>query len=132
MQSVTINTKALKKYRSNENELITHKILSELPFDTVLQIYPNKPGAIQIIKISDRIDGLSFRVDMKKGEKWTKHHCNCIKVILVYKGKLKGLLDNKIAKRNDIIEFNVNKSHEIIALEDSVFYVEFINPEYIL
>lgn len=119
---------AIKKLKSKSNVMVYYKELKEIPSDIEIDYSPNQDKTILCTKISDREDGLSFRVIMTKGTKWEKHHHDCSETLIVWKGCLQGNLNDIIISRGGIMEMNPNTVHEISALEDSIFYVEFKNP----
>jgi len=119
----------METFNSNITLEILYNNIEKIPVDKVIQINNKIYGAIQSTKISHNRKGMSFRVEVKKGEKWKINHQDCDQVILIYKGKLKELTTNTIATRNTFIEFAAGVKHELIAQEDSIFYVEFKNPK---
>lgn len=120
--------KAVEKLKSKENVMVYYKELKNIPCDVEIDYSPKQDKTILCTKISDRKDGISFRVIMTKGTKWEEHHHDCSETLIVWKGALKGNLNNLIISRGGIMEMNPYTVHEISALEDSVFYVEFKNP----
>lgn len=119
---------AVTKLKSKPNVMVTYDELKEIPSDIEIDYSPEQDKSILCTKISDRDDGLSFRVIMTKNTKWEAHHHDCSETLIVWKGVLQGNLNNTIIKRGGILEMNPNLVHEISALEDSIFYVEFKKP----
>lgn len=119
---------ALRKYRNKDKDLITFNDLYELPNNQVLQLYPERPGAVETIKLPSSERDLSFRVNMKQGERWESHIHDCLETILVYKGKLIDHVTNTNISRLYPIVIKSYTDHIVEALEDSIFYVEFKNP----
>lgn len=118
----------IKKLKSKENLMVHYKELKSIPCDVEIDYSPKQDKTILCTKISDRKDGLSFRVIMSEGTKWEQHHHDCSETLIVWKGTLKGNLNNIIISRGGIMEMFANTVHEICAVEDSIFYVEFKNP----
>jgi quercetin dioxygenase-like cupin family protein len=119
---------ALRNFRNKDKTLITFTQLEDLPLNQVMQLYPNKPGSVETIKITSSEKDLSFRVDMKKGEVWESHMHDCLETILVYKGKLLEHITKKEINRLNPIIIKSYTEHIVEALEDCIFYVEFKNP----
>jgi len=124
-----METVAITKLKSIPNVMIKYVELKEIPLDKEIDYSPNQDGTILCTKISDRDDGLSFRVIMKRGTKWEAHHHDCTETLIVWKGALQGNLNNTSIKRGGILEMSAKLIHEIYATEDSIFYVEFKNPQ---
>lgn len=120
---------AVQKFRTAENLIITYDELSKVPINTVIQMYPNNPGAIEYIRItSNTEDSLMFTITMKEGQIWKDHHHNCCEVCVVFKGQLRDLYTGKEAGPAEMLRFKKYDNHSVVALKDSVFYVEFKKP----
>lgn len=122
--------KAVRKFRTKNDVLITFNELKKIPLNTLIQIHPDIPGAIECTRISSvNPDSLMFTVTMKKGEIWEKHHHNCEETCVVYKGKLKDVVTGYEATSAQLLNFSPYQEHYVIAEEDSIFYVEFKKPK---
>lgn len=119
----------IEKYRKRSRELITYEDLISFPINETVEIYPNSPGTIMTTRLNNNIDGLSFRVFMKEGSYWVPHSHDCDETILVYTGEIKENFSGKKVKDLGAVLIKSNTIHSFEALKDTVFYVEFKNPE---
>lgn len=122
---------AIDKLRSEKVLIVTFEELSRTPFDNVEDIYPERPKAITCTRIRnpDNDDTVSFKVCMKAGEEWHNHFHDCKETILIYEGTLYNILSNKQSKSLEVMVIEPYQKHIIKALEDTVFYVEFKDPQ---
>lgn len=120
--------KAVVDFKSSKDVLITYESMVKIPLGVTIQ-YEKIKGLVESTKIARSEKSMSFRVEMKKGQKWRIHHHDCEEVILVFKGSLKGMKSNKIGNINTPVRYDPFFSHEVVAEEDSIFYVEFKNPK---
>ena len=113
----------ISKYANGKGELITFDELKLFVLDKPEMI--DKQG-MHTTKIHETDDSLTFRVEMKKGNKWNLHLHDCWEVIIVYKGQCIDW-ENKMTideKHQAIIK--PNTLHEIECLtEEALLYVEF-------
>lgn len=119
----------IKEYRKEDNNLISFEFLKSFVVNKTVQIYPERKGAIECVRLDTEDNDLSFRVTMKKGEFWNVHYHDCKETLLVYKGKLRDKKTGLIVTRVTPIEIKPYTPHIIEALEDSIFYVEFKDPK---
>lgn len=119
---------AILKFRDPKDVLITFADLEKIPLDEMVEIVPEKPGAIKCTRISSPNDSLMFTVTMKKGEFWENHHHDTYEIILVAKGKLMDENTNIVAEKAQTLTFKPYQTHHVVAKEDCLFYVEFKNP----
>ena len=112
----------------NKNPLISFEELNKIPLNDVIQIVPERPGAIEINGLYTAGDDLTFRVMMKKGEIWNFHTHDCEETILIHKGTLTVSISKKKYTKGSLFKINKKVTHGVEAVEDSVFYVEFTNP----
>lgn len=119
---------AIKKFREEDDLLISFEELSKIPLNKVNQLYPELEGAVEFTRISSNSNNLMFTVSMKKGQLWLKHKHDCVEIILVYKGKLRDLVQDKLVQRAETLVFQKEQPHYVLAEEDSIFYVEFKKP----
>lgn len=119
---------AIKKFRKDDEAFITFEELSKIPINEKTEINVDIPGSIITYRLSNSTEDLSFRVEMIKGQMWTMQSHDCQEIVLMYEGSLKDNVSGKIANRLEFLKFPAYNKHEVIALEDSIFYVEFKNP----
>lgn len=121
---------AVKKFREKDDKLITYEELSKFELNKIEQIRPNKPGAIECIRIStDDPNTLMFTISMQKGEVWEQHHHDCCETCIIFKGELKDELTGYKAGPAQELNFKIGDPHRVIALAYSIFYVQFKKPE---
>ena len=118
----------IDKFKKVESKLITYLEINDLPIGKEIDFSINQDDSILCTRLKDTSKGMSFRVFMKKGTKWENHNHDCDETIIVYNGKLVGLLNNIIIGRGSMIEIPANTKHKIYAEEESEFYVEFKKP----
>tara|TARA_R110000822_G_scaffold73853_19_gene177667 strand:- start:146 stop:532 length:387 start_codon:yes stop_codon:yes gene_type:complete len=121
-------TKAINKYRTARRVLITYEELKDIPLHEVIDIDLEKPGTITCTKISNNDFSQSLRVEMKQESYWSTHYHDCIETILVFTGTLYDHTGDKSIDRYNPAIINKYEDHLIEAVTDSVFYVEFLNP----
>jgi quercetin dioxygenase-like cupin family protein len=110
------------------NSLITFDELSKIPINKVIQILPDKDGAIETTRLFNEKGDLTFRIYMQKDEIWNFHHHDCEEVLIVFKGGLKVSISNKEYYKGQLFKIKKNVRHGVQALVDSIFYVEFKKP----
>lgn len=71
----------------------------------------------------------NFRVEMSKNCKWDTHFHDCEEVIVMYEGVLYNNTSNERIDRLKQLKIDPYTDHSIVALEDSIFYVEFKKPQ---
>ena len=121
---------AIKKFRDKKNLLITYEELGQIPLNVVQPMIKENPEAIECTRItSNNPDTLMFTVSMQKNQVWESHHHDCKELCVVYKGRLREVLKNKVANPAQSLEFEPNQTHFVVAEEPSIFYVEFKKPE---
>jgi ethanolamine utilization protein EutQ (cupin superfamily) len=118
----------IEKFKKIEKKLITYREIENLPLGVEIDFSIPKDNSILCTRLSDTSSGMSFRVVMQSNTKWENHMHDCDETIMVFKGRIKGLLNNIIAGRGSIIEIPKKTYHEIYAEEYSQFYVEFKKP----
>ena len=118
----------IDKFKIIEDNIITFKELNNIKLNKIYYLHKNNKEGIQFTRLMSNNSSLIFTVNMKKGELWEKHYHDCHEVILVFKGKLKNLSNNKFIDRAQTLIIDPFTSHYIMAEEDSIFYVEFKNP----
>lgn len=121
-------SKAIDKFRDEKNNIIYFDQLKDIPLNEEKDINLDRPGSVLTSRIKSSGKDLSFRVNMKKGEKWNIHSHDCNETILMYEGIIVDTITNKTITRLQTIFIPKFQDHEVIALEDSIFYVEFKNP----
>lgn len=125
-------SKAIRKYRDYTNKsdvLIRFEELKEIPVGKTIDIVPESKGAIELERVNTKNNSLRFWVSMKKGEIWREHYHDCAEYIVVYKGLLKDLKNGRIFNRMENLKIKKGVKHNVIAEEDTTFYVEFKSPE---
>lgn len=124
------NVEAIKRFRDEANVLISYNQLKEIPLNNTVQINLEEEGAIECTRISSTSDdNLMFTVTMKKGQRWERHYHDCHETCVVYKGEIKDLISGVSATSAHPLYFKPYEQHYVIAVKDSVFYVEFKKPE---
>lgn len=117
--------RVLNKFRDVKSNLITFEELKEFEIGKIEDINPVKKGGVLCERLHNKGANLMFRVEMLKGERWELHFHDCTEKLLVYKGALKDELTNNIANNSKILSFKPYKEHLVVALVDTIFYVEF-------
>lgn len=120
--------KAVSMFQEMDDTLIKFEDLLEFPTGITFDIDPKDVGSILCTRIVSYSDGISFRVEMINGKFWQLHHHDCIETILMYKGTLIDLLNNRTVVRGQLMEIPANKSHYIKSNGNCIFYVDFKNP----
>lgn len=123
------NIEAINKFRDEKDLLITYAELEKIPLNETIQMIKKSPGAIECIRITSRIENtLMFTVSMKANQVWEQHHHDCDETTIVFRGRLRDILNDKEAGIAESLFYKKKKSHFVVAMEDSVFYVEFKKP----
>lgn len=107
---------------------ITYKELEQMPIGGLVQVIPSNPGAIEVKRIRDTDQGISFKVKMQRGEVWNTDNHEFEEALIVYKGALLDLGSSTEVKRLQGIIISRFESHKVRATVQSIFYVEFVNP----
>jgi quercetin dioxygenase-like cupin family protein len=126
-----MEVKAIDKYRTNRRVLITYDEIKEIPIQFPIDLDIKNPGAILCTKIHETEFSQSFRVEMKQEAYWSTHYHNCLETILVFKGELYDHTNNKAIDKYNPVIIKKYEDHLIESVTDSIFYVEFINPNFI-
>ena len=120
---------AIKKYQGEAKVLITYEELKDIPLQETQDMDVSDPGAVVFTKINENEISQSFRVEMKADNFWNNHYHDCLETIVVYRGHLYNHSREEIIDRYHPTIIKKYEPHLIEATTDSVFYVEFINPE---
>ena len=121
-----VKLKAVNKFQTEDDSLVTFKELAALPLNTYVDFSEDQDESKMCMRIeSNNPDALSFRVIMQEGTFFHPQHHDCTETILVYKGAIVDLNTEKIAIRGAILEFPPFHSHYVKAYAYSEFYVEF-------
>jgi quercetin dioxygenase-like cupin family protein len=121
----------IAKFRTKNKDLISFEELKKISLSKSIQVIPERPGAIVTTRIDSDInkDSLSFRVEMKKGEKWSPHVHDCWEIIVIYKGECIDTISRVKADERTQMFIKPNTLHSIECLsEEAIFYVEFNKP----
>lgn len=114
--------------------LIQYTDLKSLKLDdcidiTLLNFTHYNNSNIIMTKIMSNENSQNFRVEMSKGCKWNTHFHDCIENIVMYEGTLLNMLTNETINRLEKLKIEPYVDHSIEAMEDSIFYVEFVKPQ---
>lgn len=124
---------AIRKFKSSKDLLITYEELEKIPLNVMTQMVSERSGAIESTRISsNNPDTLMFTITMKEGELWDTHHHDCFETCVLFKGELydyRSSTSGKVIGAAGILTFKPFVPHKVIALKDSIFYVEFKNPK---
>jgi len=112
-------------YKQQINKLITYQDLENLPLNLEIDFSPKKDKSILCTRLSNTSSGMTFRVYMSEGTVWEDHYHDCEESLIVFKGRLRGILTNTIIGRGSMIDIPAEVTHRIYAEEESQFYVEF-------
>ena len=120
---------AVKKFRAENDVMITYKELKTIPINVPIPIEKDNPNAGEYIRIpSPNKDSLMFTVTMMAGHFWQLHHHDCRETCLVFKGHLKDHITKQKAGAAQVLTFEGYQPHYVEAKSDSIFYVEFMKP----
>ena len=117
---------AIRKFRGGGSEVVTFDELKKIPLNQPIQISEEK-GKIEAVRLTSNNENLMFSVSILKGERWKMHAHNCTE--LLYRGRLKNLLNGNAINKAQSMFFESYESHHIKAEKDSIFYVEFKKPK---
>lgn len=121
---------AIQKLKDEKTLLVTFDELIKVPFDIDSDIYPERPNAVTCVRIKNKdADRISFRVTMKSGEEWHNHYHDCEENLIMYEGSIYDEVSKDTASRMDTMKLKPYQKHIIKALEDSIFYVEFVKRD---
>lgn len=124
---------AIVKFKSSKNLLITYEELEKIPLNVMYQMVEDRVGAIESTRISSNDPNtLMFTVSMREGEFWDTHHHDCFETCVLFKGELydyRSSVSGKLLGTAGLLTFEPFVSHKVVALKDSIFYVEFKNPK---
>lgn len=115
----------LKKFKSKKPKTISFEELKSFPENETINL---RNDNIQLTRLSNDSEDLSFRIVMKKEEYWETHLHDCKETIILYKGSIADKETEVVMKKLQTIEIEPFVKHRIEALEDSIFYVEFKKP----
>lgn len=120
---------AIERFRDKRSLLISYNQLAETPLNEVIQINEDSHGSIECTRITSNSDNtLIFTVSMKKGQLWESHFHDCFETCVIFKGRLTDTNTGKSAGAAEAIHFGRFTEHHVVAEKDSIFYVEFRNP----
>lgn len=120
--------KVIEDFRTDEPNLISYENLKTFKVGELIDMVEHKPGAIYCTRLPsiNEDKSLSFRVEMKKGERWKPHYHDCLETIVMYKGICIDTISGKVAHKGNQMIIKANTVHEIICETDiAIFYVEF-------
>lgn len=120
-------SEVLSTYRAGEEYSdITFEQLDSIPYNKILDVYPNVTKSVKGIRIDTKSKSLCFRMEIKKGAELLCHkHSDCSEVVLLLSGKMVNLTNGKIVKKYRVMEIPEGELHCLKALEDTVAYIEF-------
>lgn len=95
---------------------------------TLLSFNTDDCPTIKMTKILSNESSQNFKVEMPKGCTWKTHFHDCVENIVMYEGILVNNINNEKIDRLKPLIIEPYVDHSIEALEDSIFYVEFRNP----
>lgn len=116
--------KAKSKFK--DTKIITYDDMLKVPTGVELIYNEDKNNPIKGTRIHQDDGNISFRMIMPKDSVFQIHKHDCIETCVVYKGLLIDNISGTKIQRLQSISFDPNVPHIIRALEDSIFYVEFI------
>jgi len=122
-------SKAIEKFKDKKDRLITYEELEKIPLNQMIQIVPELPGAIEVIRITSTSENtLMFTVTMKPNQLWEKHHHDCFETCAIFKGRLTDAVTGKSAGIAESMTFQPYEPHYVVSEENTIFYVEFKKP----
>lgn len=127
----TSRNTAEEKYRGNygNQPTITFEELSELNVDEVVKLDHFTSDKLEWRIAKKTADRIVFRVVMHKGATLINHRHDCKEIILVLRGAILNKIDKRIFEKARALEIPPYALHNLVALEDSIAYIEFKNPK---
>lgn len=131
MNKLVSRTPAEEKYRGNcgDTPTITFEELSELKVNEVVKLHHFNSDKLEWRIAKKTSDRIVFRVIMEKGATLINHQHDCKEIILVLRGAILNKIDKRIFQKARAMEIPPYRLHNLVALEDSVAYIEFKNPK---
>lgn len=118
----------------NNNLLIKYEDLRKIEYNQqidmkLLNFNESVCDKIKMTKIISNSISQNFKIEMPKGCIWKTHFHDCIENIVMYKGILLNNMNNQQIDRLKPLIIDPYVDHSIEALEDSIFYIEFKQPQ---